>query len=1062
MPTTIINASAGSGKTYRLAVAYLQALLQPLPDGTPTLPQHVLATTFTRAAASEILERVLRRLALAVVSEKERQRLLADIKRPDLGRQDLIDLLQSVCRVLPQLQVGTIDGLFNRIVRVMGLDLAFPAAWAVTDETHAEELALAAADRMLTGPEARESREQWRRYARFKPGIRVRAALVELLEDTRFSLIDVPVAADDPYLAEPQRMTPEDVLKYGRALEAFDGLPPTAKGKPNGHWVNDLKRTRALFTGEPVLMDLLDNSLLRACGQEGGLHRGIAVPVGLRELLGPIARLARADLQRLHEGRLPALAALARRYHLHRREVAYAGAAYTFREIEAAVWTLPPHLSAEDLYFRLDGQIQHLLLDEFQDTSLSQLRFLWPIMTEVRANGRLVFAVGDVKQSIYGWRGADRRLLDRLPDWFESQRPDPHLVREHLADNWRSSPAVLTAIDRIFLNLDQAVCLDPETYSEKSKQQRALARRNAAASFIAGYRNHTPAGENRHLAGRVRLLMIDPAGADQEPDDEEVPGEMETILQAVAYHRSEDPDREIAILCRRRKLMPTILAGLRKQGVVASGEGGNPVADSAAVETVLSMLTWLDHPGHSLAREHVKRSALAAIFGFDGSSRDQLLPRRIQGAVMKRGLAAVVSDWVEHEQFRNRSTVHDQVRAEQLVELARQWDGAGGGRLSGFVEQVRTQRVDNPASSRVRVMTIHGAKGLEFEAVILADIEAAGGGGDGPRLAVTLTTPDAPPTVTLLPDANDAELLGLQDQLQRYQQEKFEEDLSVLYVALTRAKSFLDVVLTADDKPKASLSAIIREKWQQQDPGQHLIEECSAQVQAQSPALVAVMGRDAGIWAAGDSLAIPHLQPVPGRMEAITPSGQEGAGIIKVSLLLHTGNARALERGTAVHALLSRMEWIEDLPSLEEWAASIPSHEANTEACRIAAKDLYPRLRNVNDHLARVFAPATWLEKWKTLGVTRLEVWRERRFAAIVGNDLMNGSFDRVVLGFNAAGKRVRADILDFKTDRVTDDGERNERSQHYLPQLEAYARALGTLTGLAPDAIQTQLVWIN
>ncbi|HEY0257257.1 MAG TPA: PD-(D/E)XK nuclease family protein, partial [Candidatus Methylacidiphilales bacterium] len=103
-----------------------------------------------------------------------------------------------------------------------------------------------------------------------------------------------------------------------------------------------------------------------------------------------------------------------------------------------------------------------------------------------------------------------------------------------------------------------------------------------------------------------------------------------------------------------------------------------------------------------------------------------------------------------------------------------------------------------------------------------------------------------------------------------------------------------------------------------------------------------------------------------------------------------------------------------------------------------------------------------WLERWRTDQVTGLEVWRERRFAVVIGNDLMNGTFDRVVLGYDAAGKLVRADILDFKTDRLADDLEREERRGFYQPQLEAYARALGRLTGLDAGSIQTELVWIN
>jgi ATP-dependent exoDNAse (exonuclease V) beta subunit len=1059
MPSTIINASAGSGKTYRLAVAYLQALLLPLPDGSRTPPQSVLATTFTRAAASEILERVLRRLALSVVSERERQQLLTDINRPDLERQDLVNLLESVCKVLPQLQVGTIDGLFARIVRVMGLDLAFPCTWGVADEAQTDEMAQAAADLMLRADDWQKSHEQLRRYTQFKPGTRLQTALVELLENNRFLLLNIPVAPDDSELMEPERLSSKETGELTKALTDF-APPQTKAGKPNANWVKAIAQLKGLLQGEPAPISILKGStLVRVAGQEGGSYYKIEVPSSLREVLGPLGERAVADMRRLYEARLPALSFLAHRYHLLRQEVAYANGAYTFQEIEAAVWTLPPHVSREDLYFRLDGQIQHLLLDEFQDTSLGQFRFLWPIIAEVRANGRLFFAVGDVKQSIYGWRQADRRLLDRLPEWLDPKKQDSHLVCEQLSDNRRSSPAVLKAIDRIFENLDQVACLDPESYSESAKKDRAEALQSAAASFMTGYRPHVAAGDNRLLAGRVRLLMTNP---DEEQEDEEPLDEVATILKAVQHHRSEDPNREIAILCRRHKLMPTILSGLRNLGVAASGEGGSPVTDSAAVEIVLSMLTWLDHPGHSLAREHIKRSPVAAVFGYADGTQDQSLLQQVQAAIMRRGLAAVIAEWVTHDLFRSLNTAHDQVRAEQLVELARHWDAGGGGRLSGYVGQVRSRRVGNPASARVRVMTIHGAKGLEFEAVILADLEAAGGGGDGPRMVVSVTTPDAPPTVSLLPNADEADLLGLRALYQQYQQDRFEEDLSVLYVALTRAKGFLDVVLPTDDLLKASLSAIIRERWGHEDSGEHLIEECPGRAQVQSQPSSNGMGRDSGIWERGESLAITNLRPVPRRMESITPSGQEGAGIVNLGLALNAGNMRALERGTAVHALLSRLEWIEGLLAQSEWIASIPSHEANVEACRAAARELHPRLLNSQDNLTKIFDSKMWMEKWKADGVTRLEVWRERRFAAIVGADLMNGSFDRVILGYDGAGKRVRADILDFKTDRVSDGEEREERQRHYQPQLDAYINALHKLTGLAAGSIQAELVWIN
>jgi ATP-dependent helicase/nuclease subunit A len=86
---------------------------------------------------------------MAVISGKEATQLLSEIDRPNLNQADLVRLQESVCQALPQLQVGTIDGIFARIVRVLGLELGFPPTWTITDDTTASEMALDVADRML-------------------------------------------------------------------------------------------------------------------------------------------------------------------------------------------------------------------------------------------------------------------------------------------------------------------------------------------------------------------------------------------------------------------------------------------------------------------------------------------------------------------------------------------------------------------------------------------------------------------------------------------------------------------------------------------------------------------------------------------------------------------------------------------------------------------------------------------------------------------------------------------------------------------------------------------------
>jgi ATP-dependent helicase/nuclease subunit A len=1055
MPSVVINASAGSGKTYRLAVEYLRALLLPAADGRPARPEQVLATTFTRAAASEILERVLRRLALAVVFDAEREKLLKEIGHEELGRDDLAALLAALCQALPQLQVGTLDGLFARVVRVLGTDLAFPTTWTVADETLADELALAAADRLLNGPDKELSRAQWQRYAQFKAGTRVRAALAELLEENRFVLIEAAVAADDPDLAEPLRLTADESEQILRAFDAFADVPLTQKGMPNQNWQKDLARVRAAFAGEVTWISLLGQTLVHRSGQEEARHRGIAIPTTLRALLGPAAKKAGDDLRRLHQGRLPALAALARRYHDVRRLVAFAAAAYRFPEIESAARVLPPHLDQADLYFRLDGQVSHLLLDEFQDTSIGQFRFLWPLIEEVVGNDRLFFAVGDVKQSIYGWRGADRRLLKRLPDFFT-----PPLSPESLDTNYRSSPAVLRAVDRVFEQLDELACLDPATYTGRSEEIAAV-KRKAASSFTEGFAAHVAAGANRDLPGRVRLIITGSGEEADDADEAQDSGEEEAILAAVERHVREDDKRQIAVLCRRRFWIPTLIAALRQRGIEASGEGGSPVTDSAAVELILSLLTWLDHPGHTLAAEHVRRSGMLAAFGLDELKADDAKVRRIRIAIMRGGLAEVMGAWSRHADFLRACTAHDQVRCEQLVELARHANTASGS-LSRFVARVRTQRLDNPISSRVRIMTIHGSKGLEFDAVILADLRSGRSGGDGPQFVVAMGAPGEPPEVQLLPRRDDAEALGLGELCEGHEQLRFEEELSVLYVGLTRAKSFLDVVIPQVEKAAPTLERILCEAWDAHEPGEHVIETCEGKTERRADETVSVMPSDPAVWSIDAAYAPPEIEPVPERLDAITPSGKEGAGKVSLGQILGAQNAEALKRGTAVHALFSRIEWNDAIPAPGDWLRSIPASEADPAACKREAPGLHKRLRAVDDPLREIFDRARWLARWKNEGVMRLDLWRERRFSVVLGRELMNGSFDRVVLGIDAAGVPIRAAILDFKTDRIANDEERAARRERYQPQLDAYASALGKMIRLPPGVIHTELIWVG
>src|SRR5262249_33601038 len=110
-------------------------------------------------------------------------------------------------------------------------------------------------------------------------------------------------------------------------------------------------------------------------------------------------------------------------------------------------------LQPESLAFRLDGGVEHLLLDEFQDTSLAQWRVLKPMaLTITKGNAeptRSFFCVGDVKQVIYGWRGGMAEILQALPKMLGTPKPEP------LTESHRSAPPVIDVVNQVFGNLRQ-------------------------------------------------------------------------------------------------------------------------------------------------------------------------------------------------------------------------------------------------------------------------------------------------------------------------------------------------------------------------------------------------------------------------------------------------------------------------------------------------------------------------------------------------------------------------------------------------------------------------------
>ncbi|HEX5323882.1 MAG TPA: UvrD-helicase domain-containing protein, partial [Capsulimonadaceae bacterium] len=695
-----VRASAGSGKTYDLTGHYLRWLLLGAEPGG------MLATTFTRKAAGEILGRVLTRLAEACGSEESLQALSAELSLPGLTLGEARARLGQLCFALHRITISTIDSFFARLLTAFRHELGLPAEVRVLDGS-APEMARIRRD-AIAAVLANEDQEE----------------LLDLLIDLHRGNATQKVASDlEQRLSGAHEIFQTTAKTAWNAITVPDGLlaPPALESalsglEAAGAEVQNNRQRQAVFR-EIGLVRALEWEALFASGMAPKLVAGSGayfgpIPDEVVRAYEPIIAHARAAVVSRHVAHTRALFHLLTLYHEAYTRFCLRERVLAFGDVPLALARLLSGKSSIEIGHRLDTAIDHLLLDEFQDTDPEQYAILRPFADEIHSGAKdqgLIYCVGDLKQSIYGWRGATPQIFERfgvdLPDvaWSDNDM------------SYRSSQAVLDAVNRLFGGL---------------RENAVLRERNSAAADLWQSRFHDH-GAKKNLAGFVRVLQSPGAG---EGGEEEASGEaepaiadphMEFCAQKVAEIAREAPWASVGVLMRTGNAVRRMIFLLGRLGLPASAEGGGPIADDPAVGIILSALTLADHPSDTAARFHALNSPLAEALGLAG---EEALPvAQVALAIRRRlaqdGYASTVAAWAGTlSKSCDRRGAH---RLMQLMELADEYEQHPGARPMDFVQFVRAQSVEEPQPAAIRVMTIHKAKGLEFDAVVLPELQMA-------------------------------------------------------------------------------------------------------------------------------------------------------------------------------------------------------------------------------------------------------------------------------------------------------------------------------------------------
>ncbi|MDZ4198507.1 MAG: UvrD-helicase domain-containing protein [Kiritimatiellia bacterium] len=1040
-----LTASAGSGKTYQLTARVIGLM------SAGVLPERIVALTFTRKSAGEIFARLVTRLAQAARSAADLKTLNASLPdwAPALDAARAGALLRALLEAMPRLTIGTLDSFFYRIAGAFCFELGLPPDVEILDGYPAEAARHAAMDHLFGGGARKADRkllaEAVKQASFGVENKKVYSAVRDLVEKYQEVYGRAPVSG---LWGEPLRIwpTPPAVFGPNARFEAKHEAQLRQQLQTLGmtdaqteKWNDWLTAYRAHTPGTPMAYHQ-KAFIEKLIESQEDLSKGAAVfPVARKKMT--FDAVTSALLVRALEAFLGSEYAvrLERTKGLFRILSAYDQA--FDREARSAgrllFQDLPRRLAAcatsawsgAEFEYRLDGRYDHWLLDEFQDTSTIQWAAMRNLAEEViqTADGsRSFFYVGDVKQSIYGWRQGDPRLFHLLRDQYSSIRLGPPL-----ATSWRSSPVVLDAVNAV---------LDPKCLADLPRLPAGVADR-----WAADWATHQAAGPVQQLTGYVVCYEL-PRIKNESKEDR-----WERTLTVLADRVASTPkDLSRAVLMRSNAGIARVVEALRARGIRVVSESSQSLADTPMVEAFLALVRWTEHPGDVFALRAMEMSPFGQWAAAQGHDAVRLRADTLR-TIREDGVSMLVRQWQE----RLPSEPEDPFtpgRWARLLDAACAFETQGGGSMDAFEGAIRAKEIgEAPDPEAVRVLTIHKAKGLEYDVVFLPELAGdnlATSGGVTLAVKTGLTLDRNVEWVFQFPSRDlasaDPVLRGMQQTLD---EESAYESLCVFYVAMTRARRGLYLFIPEPSETSEALNPAV-------------LARAALNGSEQDLELGGV--RVKRLYEAGDenwAASRPELKP-PETVAAAVSLLQEPGPRVRLQRRLpsETGHGRrpaaqifsggaAANFGTALHAVFEQVDWsgegIEDR-AVTDWRDA----ERLPREIRDAVEAEFRKAMAVGEIRSALAKPDG-----------AVELWREKRFEMVLDDGWISGCFDRVVIRLDAAGKAESADILDYKSNDVQTEEQIAEAVESYRPQLNLYRRCLSLMLDLSEKQITATLI---
>jgi ATP-dependent helicase/nuclease subunit A len=837
-----VHANAGTGKTHVL----VQRILRLLLSGAN--PRSILCLTFTKNAAAEMEARVLAELGEWATSSEEALRVrLADLlSRPPADVETALArcLFAGVIDAPGGLAIMTIHSFCERVLRRYSLEANVPPGFRVLTEEEAhealQEASSAAFASATAGPlgaaldctAAHASEGEFARV--LQTMLAKRNALARL-----FTITDGdhphPLPLIEARLRRLLALAPHDrregLAVTAAALLDADTLQKAVETHSGGTKTDAESAARFEAVLRAAGSDAVCEALKAAFITKGGEARKSLMTAGAKKrapalheqlcaaqdaFLSLDAKIAGLKLVEASLALLRLTEAIFHRYEDAKR----ARAALDFDDLIAKTLNLLSRQdAAEWVLYELDARIDHILVDEAQDTSPEQWAIVERLVSDFFAGegardcSPTLFAVGDEKQSIYGFQGAVPELLGAYGGLYEAKVQDAGLA-------WRAA-----GLDLSFRTLGPILAAVDDVSAVLPGLGQGLARHLAYRCDPGGLVElWQPERGERQDKGTVwepdaaAAPQPQPAGVLAARIAAQIKHWLENGESLPSQGRAIEPG-DILILLRKREPMASLLqAALKSEGIPVAGADRMALMDELAVMDLLALGDALLQPEDDLSLAAVLKGPL---FGFDEDrlfnlayGREGSLWQALERDLFNHGAAKKLQAWRElagqlspFDFFAHILEAEDARTAfaarlgaecfdaiDELLNLAESFSARQRAGLSEFLSFVRksaseVRRETEQAAREVRVMTVHGAKGLEANIVILADTCSNKGAASAP--IYFLDDDSGAPEIPVWAVKGTGGLQPVADAKEAIKTSEQREQGRLLYVAMTRARDRL-------------------------------------------------------------------------------------------------------------------------------------------------------------------------------------------------------------------------------------------------------------------------------